>query len=159
MESKFETLQLIPEALQPKSVLAKPSESYVSIEHKLLRAGITFPLIAKPDIGYRGFLVRKLNTPSELEAYLGRYNIDFIIQEFLDFPEEVGIFYYRLPNERRGKVVSLTLKEFLYISGDGRSTVRELIEQKPRALLQLESLEETQPEILTRSPNSAKKYP
>lgn len=159
MESKFETLELIPEALQPKSVLAKPGESFVAIEQRLLRAGITFPLIAKPDIGYRGFLVRKLNSPSELEAYLGRYNIDFIIQEFLDYPEEVGIFYYRLPNERRGKVVSLTLKEFLYISGDGRSTVRELIGQKPRALLQLENLEETQPEILTQIPEFGEKVP
>lgn len=159
MESKFETLNLLPPDYQPKSILARPNDPFEVIERRLLHAGITFPLIAKPDIGYRGFLVRKIDSATELEGYLRCYNIDFIIQEFLDYPEEVGIFYYRLPNERRGKVVSLTLKEFLYISGDGHSTVRELIEQKPRALLQLENVQETQPEILSQVPEFGEKVP
>mgnify|MGYP006266251003 CR=1 FL=1 len=159
LESKFQTLDLLPESYQPQSILARPGESFDLIESRLLRAGITFPLIAKPDIGYRGFLVRKLDSPEELENYLQSYHIDFIIQEYLDYPEEVGIFYYRLPGERRGKVVSLTLKKFLYISGDGHSTVRELIERKPRALLQLEDLEKTRPDILSQIPDYGEKVP
>lgn len=152
LESKFQTLQLIPEALQPKTVLAKTGASFFEIEQNIFRAGINFPLIAKPDIGYRGFLVSKLDSPQELRAYLSRYSVDFLIQEFIDYPEELGIFYYRLPGERRGRVVSLTLKEFLYIEGDGQSTIRQLIERKPRALLQLENLQEDKPDIMNKVP-------
>ncbi|NRB65154.1 MAG: hypothetical protein HRU40_19415, partial [Saprospiraceae bacterium] len=90
MESKFQTLKLLPEGLQPKSVIAKTGESFYQVEQRVFRAGITFPLIAKPDIGYRGLLVAKLNTPKELKSYLARYSVDFIIQEFIDYPEEIG---------------------------------------------------------------------
>ena len=62
MESKFDTLQLIPEALRPKSILVKPTESYVSIKKRIKDSYIEYPLIAKPDIGFRGLLVKKINT-------------------------------------------------------------------------------------------------
>ncbi len=152
LESKFATLQNIPEALRPKSVLAPRGRDLALTIEDIRRAGINFPLIAKPDIGYRGFLVKKMDTPDQLRAYLSLYPIDFIIQEYLDYPEELGLLYYRLPHTDKGKISSLTLKDFLHVVGDGQSTVLELIENTPRALLQLEKLQETHWQVFKNVP-------
>ncbi len=152
MESKFATLNLLPAHLRPKSILVPTGSSLADLTQRLDQAGISFPLIAKPDLGFRGLLVRKLNDLDSLQDYLKRYSIDFIVQEFLDHPEEVGVFYYRYPGAAKGTVASVTLKEFLKVTGDGRSTVRQLIMSNPRALLQLARLEESHAAILDRTP-------
>ena len=49
------------------------------------------------------------------------------------YEAEAGVFYVRQPGERTGRIVSLTLKYFPYVHGDGASTLRELILADPRA--------------------------
>ena len=66
--------------------------------------------------------------------------IDFIIQEFVNLPLEFGVFYVRYPNEEKGFINSITMKEFLSVEGDGKSTLEELILKKDRAKLQWETL-------------------
>lgn len=46
---------------------------------------------------------------------------------------EAGIFYCRRPGEQRGRIVSITLKYFPHVTGDGRRSLRELILADPRA--------------------------
>lgn len=152
MESKFATVQKLPASLRPNSILAPRGRDLALTLEDIRQAGLEFPLIAKPDIGYRGFLVKKLDNPDQLRAYLSQYQIDFIIQEYLNYPEEVGILYYCLPGSERGKITSLTLKDFLHVSGDGKSNVLELIENTPRALLQLERLQETHWQLFKNVP-------
>src|SRR5262249_34649393 len=50
-------------------------------------------------------------------------------------------FYVRFPNEQHGFVNSITAKEFLYVQGDGKKTLRELILENDRARLQWNSLQ------------------
>lgn len=157
LESKFATLQNIPQEMCPKSVLALRGQDLALTLADIHHAGIDFPLIAKPDIGYRGLLVKKLDNPDQLRAYLSQYSIDFIIQEYLDYPEEIGLLYYRLPNEKKGKITSITLKDFLHVIGDGKSNVLELIENTPRALLQLERLQETHWQTFKNIPASGER--
>ena len=152
LESKYATLQNLPKELCPKSILAPRGRDLALTMEDIRQANINFPLIAKPDIGYRGFLVKKMDTPDQLRAYLSMYPIDFIIQEYLDYPEELGLLYYRLPNADKGKISSLTLKDFLHVVGDGKLTVLELIENTPRALLQLEKLRETHWQVFKHIP-------
>lgn len=152
VESKYETLQKIPEKLRPVSVLVKAGDSFDQTLQKLHTAGIGFPLFAKPDIGFRGLLVKRIATAAELEAYLSRFPLDFIVQGLIDYPMEVGVLYYRMPDEKQGTVSSLTLKEFLYVTGDGVSTVLELVKNKPRALLQLDRLRDTHAAVLDTVP-------
>ena len=40
---------------------------------------------------------------------------------------------YVSPDEEKGKIISITLKYFPYVTGDGKSTLKELIENDPRA--------------------------
>jgi hypothetical protein len=43
------------------------------------------------------------------------------------------VFYVRHPDEERGRIPSLTLKYFPYLTGDGRRTLKQLILDDPRA--------------------------
>ena len=152
LESKFETLQMLPSHLRPASLKVGPGMPTSWILEELAGSGLNFPLIAKPDIGFRGLLVSKIQDQEQLEAFLGRYQVDFILQEFLDYPEEVGVFYVRMPGKEAGEIISLTLKEFLSVIGDGCRTVRELVMAKPRARLQIDQLETNFANEMSRVP-------
>ncbi len=137
VESKYETIQQVPEAFRPATVLVQASTPFDELMKAVQKANIGFPLIAKPDVGFRGLLVKKIKNKEALREYLNKYDIDFLLQEYIDYPIEVGVLYYRMPGRKKGCITSVTLKEFLHVCGDGRSTVSELVHRNPRALLQL----------------------
>ena len=134
LESKFKTLQLLPDKCKPASIYIHKGERIEIVLDKVNSKNIRFPFIIKPDIGFRGLLVKKINAKSELSLYLKKYNsINLIIQEFIDLKNECGIFYHRIPHEQKGKITSITLKAFLSVKGDGKSTILNLIKEHPRA--------------------------
>ena len=100
----------------------------VRAREALREFGLAFPVIAKPDIGWCGFGVRRLDTARDLDAYLAAYPAGeaLLLQEYLDLPGEAGLFYVRWPGESRGRLLSLTVREPPAVVGDGSSTVREL---------------------------------
>src|SRR5690606_29742315 len=111
------------------------------IKNLLKEEGIGYPFIAKPDVGERGFLVTKVTDEAVFNQYLAAGKVDFIIQEFVELPVEAGVLYYRYPGESNGFISSLVLKEFLTVTGDGKSTLQELIGKNPRAILQWKKFE------------------
>lgn len=155
-ESKYKTLQLIPKKFRPKSVLHRSSSSIENTINQLNNKGIIFPLIAKPDVGFRGLLVQKINSEYELEIYLKKYPINIIIQEFITLKNECGIFYSRNPNEDKGVISSITLKKFLSVTGDGKSTIHQLLLNDKRAKLYLDLLEEIHQDKLNSIPKKNK---
>ena len=157
LESKYETIKKIPDAYKPKTIFAKSGRSFSSVFQEMQEKGIQFPIIAKPDVGYRGLLVEKIKNKEALKTYLEQYPVDFIIQEYIAFEEEFGVLYYRFPDEEQGHITSITIKEFLHVKGDGETTVRELIEQNPRAILQLERLNETCQHLMSYIPAMGEK--
>ena len=156
-ESKSRTMELVPIKYRPISVLHKATHCFSSTLNAIKKEHIQFPLIAKPDIGYRGLLVKKINTEIELKNYLKKYPIDIIIEEFLEFKNECGIFYHRNPNEKKGKISSITLKKFLTVAGDGESTLKELISKNSRAKLYLNLLLEIHQNKLQSVPKNKEK--
>jgi hypothetical protein len=135
-ESKFEVLSFLSEELKPRTILIRLPASKTEVVRKIDDAGLNFPLIFKPDLGERGWLVRRIDDPEGIEDYLVEVKIDFIIQELVDLPLEFGVYYVRFPSEENGRVASITAKEFLYVQGDGIKSLRELIHDKDRAMLQ-----------------------
>lgn len=97
--------------------------------------GFSFPVVAKPDLGCRGVGVRLLKNEADLAYYLTNFPAGqtIVFQEFVPHEPEAGIFYIRMPGEADGFIFSITLKYFPRVIGDGRSTLRELIERDPRA--------------------------
>jgi len=134
LESKYKTLKLLPSIYCPNSIFVEKGENIQNILSKITKNNIEFPLIIKPDIGFRGLLVTKIKDEAALSAYLKKYNsIDLIIQEFVEYKNECGIFYHRIPGEKTGKITSVTLKKYLTVVGDGNSTLSALILNDERA--------------------------
>ena len=61
---------------------------------------------------------------------------EILAQTYNPGPREAGIFYYRLPDETRGRIFSITDKSFPEVQGDGRSTLEELILRHRRLRMQ-----------------------
>lgn len=99
---------------------------------------VDFPVILKPDIGERGWMVEKICDPDQLALYLKKIKVRFLLQEYVDYPLELGIFYVRYPGEKKGFLTSIVRKGFLSIKGNGKMTVSELLKENPRALLQFD---------------------
>jgi hypothetical protein len=97
--------------------------------HAMETAGLSFPVVAKPDIGRRGFGVKTVRTERELAAHLGKFpkGVSVLIQRYAEGPGEAGLFYLRMPSADHGRILSLTIKHFPEVIGDGTSTLRELI--------------------------------
>lgn len=157
-ESKYKTICLVPEKYRPKSILIDEFEDFSSIIHKINEAKIEYPLIAKPDIGFRGFLVKKINSESDLKTYFQKNNsIKILIQEFVAYENECGILYYRFPNDKKGKITSITLKKFLTVAGTGKSTLSELVLADERAFLYYDLLQNIHQEKMQKIPEKGKK--
>jgi hypothetical protein len=139
-ESKLEVLHMVPTQYKPTAILIKvPVDSNTSLEQKA-DSSLNYPLIFKPDLGERGWMVRKIKSDEESRAYLAQIKADFIVQEFLDMPLEFGVFYIRKPSEEKGKIISINSKEMLTVVGNGRQTLKELVLKNDRAKLQLTRL-------------------
>jgi membrane protein DedA with SNARE-associated domain len=100
----------------------------------LAQAGLSFPVVVKPDIGWQGYGVRVVGSPAELRDYLEVFPVgeNVILQEPVDYDGEAGVFYIRIPGEERGRIASVTLRYYPHVIGDGTSTVRELIARDGR---------------------------
>ena len=106
-----------------------------SLEEIRARLDLQFPFILKPDLGQRGSGVKLIRTQAQAEDYLRDFRVPLLAQRYAPGPFEVGIFYYRLPHEPRGKIFSITEKIFPVLVGDGRHTILELIHRDARARL------------------------
>lgn len=141
-ESKFDVLRKIPPHYIPRTIRVVPPTSSQQL-HQLLEAeGLHFPLIFKPDLGERGFMVQRINDLQHAAQYLQRMPFAFLVQELVDLPLEFGVFYTRLPHQPSGSVTSVVMKEMLSVTGDGQQTLQQLILQKERAKLQWPKLQQ-----------------
>lgn len=141
MESKKEIYDIIPEQYIPKTLFFKEGTDKAEILQAVAASGISFPCIAKPDMGGKGRGVQKIYALQEIAGYADKIKMDFLVQEFIPYPEEVGIFYCRMPGEPQGFITGIVAKEFLIVKGDGRSTLTQLIEKDPRYHFQLAALQ------------------
>ena len=140
MESKKEIYDLIPTYWIPKTIFVPVKKTYSEALKEITANEIEFPIIVKPDIGLKGLGVQKLENINELETYRRNTDYDFLIQEKITYPNEVGIFYHRFPGEKTGKITGIVKKEFLKITGDGKKTMKELVLENPRSAFQIKAI-------------------
>lgn len=141
MESKKEVYNLIPKKYYAKTVLIHTKTTSEEIKSVLMNEKLAFPLIAKPDIGLRGSAVQKIHSEKELFDYHQKANFDYLIQDFIPFPNEIGVFYVRYPDETKGIITGIVSKETVTVTGDGISSVEELLNKTPRFQIQLKTLQ------------------
>ncbi|MEJ7611442.1 MAG: hypothetical protein WKF88_09735 [Ferruginibacter sp.] len=138
-ETKSEMYEQLPPGSFPRSIYISPSLGFEEVK-KRAESSFSYPFAAKPDAGMMGFMFRRINTAAELETYHIKMPVDYIIQELVQYPLEVSVFYYRYPNKPSGIITGFLKKEFLQVTGDGHSTLLQLMEQYDRVRFRLEEM-------------------
>jgi len=145
-ESKAEILALaarhVPDWVAPFIRLQRPNASSGDPASEcdaaltaLAASNLSLPVVAKPDLGCRGAGVKLVRTEADLLAYIDAFphGAAYLLQRLVPHEGEAGIFYCRRPGEPKGRIISITLKYFPHVTGDGRRSLRELILADPRA--------------------------
>lgn len=147
--SKWEVLKHLPQQYVPQTIRIQADqftkEAIVQVieQHKL-----SFPCVIKPDNGLRWLGVEIFHTQKVFDQKIDVYiqhnqrRWAWLIQDFVQEPQEFGIFYVRMPHEERGRITWIVKKEFLSLTGDGVSTVKQLVHRHPRARYHLPLLTE-----------------
>lgn len=132
-ESKREYLSLIGDAFHHLVATTAAVMPGGNPEQTRRDAGIDYPLVAKPDIGWCGFGVRRIDGPAELARYAAAFppGETFLLQKYVT-GREAAVFYIRHPDHRRGRVAALTLRHLPEVIGDGARSLSALIEAHPR---------------------------
>lgn len=129
-EGKKEIYKQLRPGSFPKSIFVLPQFDFDEVLINVIEIGLTFPLAVKPNVGMMGYLFRKIDNVTELETYHKKVQVEYVIQELIVYPLEVSVFYYRFPGEESGTITGFLKKELVDVTGDGKSTVNELIERE-----------------------------
>ncbi len=140
MESKKKVYDLIPQKYYPDTLLVEKVMSRSGLGSLLSAKQLTYPLIVKPDVGLRGSAVKKIHNLTELIEYNRLADFDYLIQDYIDLPNEIGVFYIRYPNAPGGKITGIVSKEMVSVTGDGASSIESLVKSNPRYQLKLKTL-------------------
>ncbi len=144
-ESKFACLQMIAPRFRDRvaeTALVVPGDDPETVRR---RAHLDYPLISKPDIGWCGFGVRRVDGEAELRAYAAAFPAgeSFLLQRLVDEPHEAALFYIRHPANPRGRVIALTVRHLPSVTGDGILDVAALVAADRRISRNAATYEET----------------
>lgn len=139
-EPKKEMYELLPLTLYPATFNVLPGEDFSLISQKLSACKISYPLIAKPEVGGQGILLRKIDDEAGLKKYHSLMPWEYIIQALVYYPVEVSVFYIRYPHESKGTITGFLHKIPLQVIGNGRDSLAALIGNHPKGSKRLEEL-------------------
>lgn len=139
-EGKKEMYRLLPAPLTPQTLYIKPGIPFSNLLSRISVTSLTYPFVVKPDVGMKGILFRVIENEAELKKYHEHMPFKYIVQEKIDLPVEVSVFYYRYPWQATGVISGFIHKELLQVTGNGQSTLKELIDQHPRAKYRYEEM-------------------
>lgn len=127
LENKSFINTLIPEKYRAKSFLLndkcpeQKASSFIEENH------IQYPVILKPNNGCRGRNVEIIYNPGQIEQYFQSIDEDILLEEFVDFPHEIGIFYIRFPDKEKGFISGIVEKKGIEVCGTGDKNLGELV--------------------------------
>ncbi len=140
-EGKKEMYDQLPQNSYPKTVYVTPQMSVEEVIESVAKNNFTYPICAKPEVGLKGLLFRKIDEEKKLKTYHQKVEVDYLIQEMVEAPLEVSVFYYRYPNKPKGVISGFIQKDMLHVIGDGKTTLWNLIVAHPKAVHRLEEMQ------------------
>lgn len=129
--SKLKLLEQLPKDLIPRTLVLDPKISFSDVESLIINEKYSYPFIAKPDKGARGYRVRYIEKLRDFRDYHKTAKQPYLIQDYIDLPKEYGVFIVR--TEEQFYISSLVDKEFLALEGDGKSSLEALYNNHERA--------------------------
>ena len=139
-EGKDEIYKQLPKGSYPDSILINPGISFSEVESLINSTELKYPLVVKPDEGMMGYMFRRITDIRQLRHYHETMPMTYLIQDWIDFPNEVSIFYTRMPNTEKGKVSGFLMKNMPVVTGDGTSTLIQLIQKDKSLQYQLDEI-------------------
>ena len=139
-ESKKEMYDQLPPGTYPKTILIRHNLSMEDALKTVSENNFAYPFAVKPDVGMMGFMFRTISNEEEFLQYHKRMPADYLVQEYVKYPLELSVFYYRFPDELRGNITGFIKKEFLSVTGDGRSNLLQLISNYDRVKFRIEEM-------------------
>jgi membrane protein DedA with SNARE-associated domain len=123
------------DAVAPWALIAAgaPETRAAAVADFIRRAGLSFPIVLKPDVGERGSGVVIARDWAAVTDTLREEPSAMIAQAYMP-GVEFGVFYFRRPAAERGEIFSITAKHLVAVVGDGRRTLEELILADDRAV-------------------------
>ena len=140
-EGKEEIYVQLPKSIYPESILINPGMEFSSVEKLVDKHQFSYPFVVKPDVGLMGFMFRKITSLKELKRYHQYITRDYMVQKLVDLTFEVSVFYYRHPATATGTISGFLLKEPPFVTGDGISTLWELIQKNIDLKYNLDAME------------------
>jgi membrane protein DedA with SNARE-associated domain len=136
-ESKTAILRGLPRQAvgcwQPVRSAVSADERVELLSDFMQKHQLDYPIVMKPDRGQRGQGVGICRDEAEARDWLAEADSDYLMMEFQP-GEEFGLFYYRYPESARGEIFAINRKKLLFVTGDGSSTLEELILKDERAV-------------------------
>lgn len=132
-EGKREMYDQLPKQYYPETHYITANIDFKKVQIQVANSNLTYPFIAKPDVGMHGILVRKIHNMEDLKRYHQNVPVNYLIQQYVDLPMEFSVFHIRYPDQLKGQVTGFILKEYLQAFGDGKLTLLELIRLHPKA--------------------------
>lgn len=132
-ETKKEMFDLLDKAVYPNTIYIQPHQPFDEVVQQMKEAGLVYPVAVKPDIGTKGLCFRKIENETELKKYHQTLPVDYLIQDMIEWPLELSLFYVRYPNQEKGKITGLIAKEYMQVVGNGKSNLLSLIQAHPKA--------------------------
>ena len=139
-ESKKEMYDQLPPGTYPKTILIRHNISVEDALKTVCENNFAYPFAVKPDVGMMGFMFRTISNQEEFLQYHKLMPADYLVQEYVKYPLELSVFYYRFPNEKKGNITGFIKKEFLAVTGDGRSNLLQLISNYERVRFRIEEM-------------------
>lgn len=128
-ETKEEMYTQLPPNSHPISIFIDPALQEEKLLELFNASGLRYPVAVKPNVGMGGMMFRKIMHHEDLLAYHAFIDRRYVIQEMVEYPMEVAIFYYRLPDQQKGTISGFISKEKPTVIGDGVSTLQQLVQQ------------------------------
>jgi len=83
-ERKSDIYQHVPKQYLPQTLLCPPDKAITAGE---ILKKFNLPVIIKPNVGFRGFMVKKIDTQEELIEVLKEFrNKEMLVQDFVSLP-------------------------------------------------------------------------
>ena len=91
---KKEIYDHLPKHTYPNSIYIEPAWLLNDVSIMMEGNNLTFPVAVKPNVGMMGLMFRKIDTIDELTVYHQTITVTYIVQELIDYPIEISVFYH-----------------------------------------------------------------
>ncbi len=138
--SKNKIYNKINPRIIPKTLVVKEAIGIDSITEWMDDEQLQFPILVKPNLGLRGIGLSIIKDEIQVKDFASKKLSEYLIQEFIEYKNEVGIFFIKDPKTYAVQITSVVRKCFMEVEGNGIHTIEELVKSNNRYAMQLDTM-------------------